>query len=133
MPALYMSDDFTTAISEYEQDLGIRPGTLCAYDVDVFGVVDLCDGGSLARYDIDPLHLHGAWKEIALVHHRRPPTWDIAVRLFSAGAAGILVPSPRRPAGINLVLWRWNDAPDRNVVALDPLRDLPSDQRSWLG
>jgi hypothetical protein len=30
---LYMSEEFSTAVAEYEQDLGIRPGTLCAYDV----------------------------------------------------------------------------------------------------
>ena len=39
--ALYVSFDYITAISEYEQDLGIRPGTLCAYDVDVSGVVEI--------------------------------------------------------------------------------------------
>ena len=27
-PALYMSEGFATAITEYEQDLGVRPGTL---------------------------------------------------------------------------------------------------------
>lgn len=30
IPALYMSEDFSTGVAEYEQDLGIRPGTLCA-------------------------------------------------------------------------------------------------------
>ena len=30
-----MSEDFATAVAEYEQDLGIRPGTLCAYAVNV--------------------------------------------------------------------------------------------------
>jgi hypothetical protein len=39
MPALYMSGQFATAVAEYEQDLGIRPGTLCAYDADVTGVL----------------------------------------------------------------------------------------------
>jgi hypothetical protein len=34
-------------------------------------------------------------------------------------------------AGINIVLWRWNDAPDRRVVAHDPLGDLPVDQSAW--
>ena len=38
-PAVYMSDDFATAVAEYEQDLGIRPGTLCAYEVRGSGVV----------------------------------------------------------------------------------------------
>jgi RES domain-containing protein len=60
----------------------------------------------------------------------RQPTWDIARRLLGQGAAGIRVPSVQAP-GVDLVLWRWNDAPDRRVEALDPLGDLPKYQSSW--
>jgi RES domain-containing protein len=127
MPALYMSEAFTTAIAEYEQDLGIRPGTLCAYDVDVAPVIDLCNAAW-----IGPDVLRCPWKKIAFVDKARPPTWDIARRLFDAGAAGVRVPSVQvKKDGVNLVLWRWNDVPDRTVRALDPLADLPRDQRSW--
>lgn len=131
MPALYMSELFATAIAEYEQDLGIRPGTLCAYDAGVTAVVDLCDAGIRAAIGVDPGDLRCAWKKIAFIGKSRPPTWDIAKRLFNAGASGIRVPSVQPVGGANLVLWRWNDAPDRKVVALDPLGDLPKDQRSW--
>jgi RES domain-containing protein len=128
MPALYMSEQFATAISEYEQDLGIRPGTLCAYDVDITAIVDLCDAvvPGISRDD-----LRCPWKQIAFVAKSRPPTWDIARRLFDAGAAGIRVASVQPVNGANLVVWRWNDAAGRTVVALDPLGDLPKDQRSW--
>ena len=49
MAALYMSEQFATAIAEYEQDLGIRPGMLCAYDVTADQVVDLCDSKNVFR------------------------------------------------------------------------------------
>jgi hypothetical protein len=66
-----------------------------------------------------------------LVQHRRPPTWDVADRLIVAGISGGLYPSYQARGGTDLVLWRWNDTPTRTVTALDPMRDLPSDQASW--
>ena len=131
VPALYMSEQFTTAIAEYEQDLGLRPGTLCAYEADMTGVVDLCDTAVCAAIGINPDDLCCPWKRIALINKSRPPTWDIARRLFDAGVSGIRVPSAQPIGSTNLVLWRWNDAPDRKVGALDPFGDLPVDQSSW--
>jgi RES domain-containing protein len=131
MAALYMSEQFATAMAEYEQDLGFRPGTLCVYDVDVAGVVDLCDVAIRATAGINLDDLRCPWKKIAFVAKNRPPTWEFARRLFDAGASGVRVPSVQSVGGANLVLWRWNDAPDRKVVALDPLGDLPRDQSSW--
>jgi RES domain-containing protein len=49
---------------------------------------------------------------------------------LAAGVAGVLVPSACLAGGVNLVLWRWNDSPDRTVIPLDPQRDLPRDQSS---
>jgi len=94
-------------------------------------VVDLRDDAVLAAGAIDPADRFCAWKAILLIEHRRPPTWDIADRLIAAGAAGALVPSAQVSVGTNLVLWRWNDAPNRTVRALDPMHDLPGDQASW--
>ncbi len=131
VPGLYMSAELTTAVAEYEQELGIRPGTFCAYDVDVAGVVDLRQPDVLAACGIDAAERFAPWKTILLVEGRKPPGWDIAERLIAAGAAGILVPSTRLADGTNLVLWHWNDAPDRQAIALDPQRDLLADQSSW--
>lgn len=130
-PALYMSASFVTAVAEYEQELGIRPGTLCAYDTDMAGIVDLCSSAVLGQLGIEESLRFSPWKHIAFVERARPPTWDIAGRLAADGAAGIRVPSARQADGINLVLWRWNDDPGRQVRALDPLGDLPRDQSSW--
>jgi len=129
--ALYISEDYITAISEYEQELGIRPGTLCAYDIDVKGIVDLTDPQVQTACSITPAILKSAWKEIWLVQKQRPPTWDIAARLMAASYAGVRVPSVRHFSGVNIVFWKWNDHPARQVTVLDPMSDLPGDQRSW--
>lgn len=129
--ALYISEDYITAISEYEQDLGIRPGTLCAYDVNVRGIVDLTDPQVQAICSITTDTLFCAWKEILFVQKQRPPTWDLSAKLIANGYAGVRVPSTRPFGGNNIVLWRWNDGPDRFIAALDPWSDLPADQRSW--
>ena len=131
VPALYMSAELPTAVAEYEQDLGIRPGTFCAYDVDVADILDLRRDEVLAACGIDRDVSFAPWKTMLLVNGERPPAWDIAARLIADGIAGILVPSTRLAGGTNLVLWRWNGAPDRRVAALDPQHDMPTDQSSW--
>jgi RES domain-containing protein len=130
-PALYMSESFVTAVAQYEQELGIRPGTLCAYKIDVAAIVDLCDPSTRAVLGLEDSVLFSPWKHIAFVQQARPPSWELAVQLAAEDAAGIRVPSVREPTGTNLVLWRWNDGPSCRVEALDPLGDLPRDQSSW--
>jgi RES domain-containing protein len=131
VPALYLSEDLLTAIAEYEQELGIRPGTFCAYKVDVEEVVDLTDAAACRELRIRAADLRCAWKTMILAERRQPPSWKIAARLLRAGYAGARVPSMQNPAGVNLVLWRWNDAPNHRVLPQDPQRDLPRHQRSW--
>jgi RES domain-containing protein len=130
LPALYMSEEFSTAVAEYEQDLGIRPGTLCAYDVQSKRIADLADARTLETLGIDTAALRGPWKHIAFVEKRAPPTWSIAEGLMKMDVEGIRVPSVQA-VGFNLVLWRWNIEGTTKVAALDPLRDLPADQSSW--
>jgi RES domain-containing protein len=131
MPALYLSSDLTTAVAEYEQDIGIRPGTFCAYDVHVDCVLNLTSAETLRALRITSAELHAPWKTLVLIQRRVPPGWRLAERLVRRGAAGALVPSVQFHGGTNLVLWRWNDTPTRKVVALDPEIDLPRDQSSW--
>lgn len=129
-PALYLSEELLTAIAEYEQELGIRPGTFCAYDLDVASIVDLMEDRIRERLRVTLDDLLAPWQEIALAQGRQPPTWALAERLLVDGCAGVRVPSAMLPGGINIVLWRWNDAPGRRVVAHDPLGDPPVDQSS---
>lgn len=128
--ALYISEDYITAISEYEQELGIRPGTLCAYNVDVKGIVDLTAPQVQEACSVTPAVLTCAWKEIWLVKKQRPLTWELAAKLIAANCSGVRVPSVRYLNGINIVLWKWNDHSDRQIVVLDPGSDLPGNQ-SW--
>lgn len=128
--ALYMSEEFSTAVAEYEQDIGIRPGTLCAYDVKSERIADLADARTLGELGVDAEMLRTPWKHIAFVEKRAPATWSLCERLLSEKIDGVRVPSVQA-AGSNLVLWRWNIEGAAKVAAIDPLRDLPKDQSSW--
>jgi RES domain-containing protein len=123
--ALYLSEDLMCAVAEYQQEIGVRPGTFCAYDLDVAPVVDVTDPAVRAACGVTMDDLHCPWKSIALVEKGRPPTWDLAARLISAGHAGVRAPSVMTPQGINIILWCWNDDPSRTVTVLDPGDDLP--------
>lgn len=130
MPSLYMSEEFSTAVAEYEQDLGIRPGTLCAYDVKSERIADLTDTGALKALGADAVTLRAPWKHVAFVEKRSPLTWSLCEQLLAENINGIRVPSVQA-AGFNLVLWRWNVEGGASVAALDPLGELSTDQSSW--
>lgn len=133
MPALYMSREFATAVAEYEQDLGIRPGTLCAYNICAAAVADLTNPDTLRHLGAAASELLCPWALIARGEGRDPPTWTLTDRLLAEGAEGALVPSAQAPSGVNLVVWRWEaeTGDGMQVSVLDPLGDLPIDQASW--
>ncbi|AGY58415.1 RES family NAD+ phosphorylase [Gloeobacter kilaueensis] len=131
VPALYTSEQIDTAFAEYQQDLLVRPGTFCAYRLDLEGIVDFCDPAVREAAEITEATLLSPWKEIWLVQRRRPPTWEATQKLLQFGFSGVRVPSARQQGGVNLVLWHWNNTPVRTVEVLDPRADLPRDQRSW--
>ena len=127
MPALYLALDHGTAIREYGQDLGWRPGTLCAYRVDV-RVADLRDETTLAALGFDAPMVRCPWKQLAFQRRPRPvPSWKIAGSLIAQNVPGAIYPSAVDRAGSNLVLWRWNSSRDDRVEVLDPLGELPRD------
>jgi len=120
--ALYMSSDLETALSECGQDMADRPGTFCRYDVAIDHIADLRDRDFCATLGTSLALLACPWKKILLIDKSEPPTWPLVDKLLDAGASGALVPSQRRPAGYNLVLWNWNNA---SVKPFDPNNDLP--------
>jgi RES domain-containing protein len=128
---LYLAEDLLTASAEYEQELGIRPGPFCAYDLDVADIIDLLVETSRAGLGITIDDLLAPWQEIAFVRGEQPPTWALALRLQEDGCAGARVPSAVLSDAANIVLWRWNDGPNHRVVAHDPLGDLPLNQSAW--
>jgi RES domain-containing protein len=132
VPALHTSESIDTAFAEYQQDLLVRPGTFCAYQLDVLGIVDLCNAQVCKAFSVDRATLLSPWKEILLVEKRFPPTWELSLRLLNQGFAGVRVPSAQMKEGVNIVLWRWNDDSSRRVEVLEPKGELPRDQKSWL-
>ncbi len=127
---LYMSREIPTAIAEYEQDLGIRPGTLCAYDVDLTNIADLTSEAVRREIGVTPELLLSPWKQELLIEERTPRTWELAEQMLERGVHGILTPSVVHTS-VNLVLWNWKIAPGQSIIALDPLGDLPRNQSSW--
>jgi RES domain-containing protein len=129
--ALYVSEDLATAVAEYGQDMSFRPGTFCAYGLDVAGVLDLTDPRIQAALGISDTVLACLWKKIALIDKTIPPTQTLSQHLISLGYPGIKVRSAQRAEGRNIVLWRWNTGAQDSVIFRDPNQDLPSDQVSW--
>jgi RES domain-containing protein len=128
--ALYLSGDVATAVAEYQNMIMARPGTFCVYELDVAGVVDAMDGAARRAWRIRSGDLTADWRAPA-ARGGQPLSWRLAKRLVAASAAGLRYPSLRRPGGVNLVLWRWNDGRGRRVANIDTLSDLPRDQSSW--
>jgi RES domain-containing protein len=130
-PALYLAFDHGTAVQEYEQELGWRPGTLCAYRVGG-RFADLRGAAWLDALGSTPGDVGCAWKQMAFSRPPRvPPSWRLADALIGRNAAGAIYPSQVSATGTNLVLWRWNVRGGAQVEVLDPLKDLPRDQASW--
>lgn len=130
-PALYLAFDHGTAVQEYEQDLGWRPGTLCAYRVSG-RVADLRSQELLAELGFPISDLSCPWKQYAYSKpFRTPPSWLIADELLRRKYSGAIYPSQANRTGVNLVLWQWNVRGAVKVEVLDPLGELPRNQESW--
>ena len=120
---LYLSEAIETAFAEYQQEMGVRPGTFVAYDVGEARIVDLTDPRNLADLGIEATDLIDPWEEAAFVHKIDPATWGLADRLQIL-FDGARVPSAQYPGGVNLVLWRWNERGGPDVTVLDPMTEL---------
>lgn len=135
VPALYTALRLETAWLEAQQAFPFKaqPMTIVAYAVDCDPMADLTDATTLQRLGVLPADLACAWEDLA-DRGIDPPSWGVARRLFAVGYAGILVPSFAHGAtvdDVNLVFWRWSDAPPHQVRVIDDQGRLPKDDRSW--
>jgi RES domain-containing protein len=132
--ALYLSVRYETAVLEASQGFKnkMQPLTIVQYDIDCTHIIDLTDAAERRRQKIDMRDLGCAWKLLAS-NGAPVPSWEIAERLKTQAAAGILVksfaPGAKR-RDVNLVLWTWGSRLPHRVRAVDDERRLPGPRRS---
>ncbi|MGZ8363202.1 MAG: RES family NAD+ phosphorylase [Caulobacteraceae bacterium] len=124
VPALYMSEHLETAIAEYQQELGVRPGTFVAYEVTCGQIIDLTDPAIMEELELSPGDMVQPWRRRLLIDGKPPRTWALADDL-SMIAQGALVPSAIQPGARNLVLWNWTGLSGAAVTPLDPNLEIP--------
>jgi RES domain-containing protein len=135
VPALYLALSVEGMLQEMGHGFAHRfdPLTICAYDVDVDGIVDLRTEADRAAAGVALDALACGWF-YDVTSGRKPPSWTVAERLIADGASGILVPSfarGARPDFANLVLWRWGTEAPYRVLVYDPMQRLPRNPASW--
>ena len=135
LDTLYLSERQETAWLEAQHGLAFKPQplTICAYDINCTGMVDLTGATVRAELGVTLDDLGCAWEAI-IDRGGRPPTWVLADMLRGFRRAGARVPSFAPGAGprdINLVLWDWSDHLPRRVRVIDDEGRLPRDQSSW--
>jgi RES domain-containing protein len=135
MPALYAALIFETARLDAQQAFPFKaqPMTLCVHEVDCEDILDLTDTATLVAHEITPTDLACPWKDLS-TRGIKPPSWEITKRLFSAGTAGVIVPSFAKgavAADVNVVFWDWAPGPPHQVRMIDDDRRLPRDASSW--
>ena len=130
--ALYLSRAPQTALEEYRQGASIvPPATLAAYKITLGDVTDLSRGFDPNVWDGSWQQWDCAWRQIARIEKRIPPSWKLADEVITAGLRGILFPSLRHAGGTNLVIFPANLVDGDYVAVHDPDHHLPQDQSSW--
>lgn len=122
VPALYTSLSIITALKEANQVGNLQPTTLVSYEAQIEAVFDCRDASALAAEGMDAVALASTtWRdEMKAIGEAK--TQAFARRLMGAGYSGLLV---RSFAGgsmaddLNLVLWRWGDAPPSRLSLID--------------
>jgi RES domain-containing protein len=130
--ALYLARTPDTAIEEYKQGATIAPpATLVAYKVTAVQIVDFSGGFDPAVWAPEWADWNCAWKKIARIDKKIPPSWKLGDAVIKAGYRGILFPSTRYPGGVCLALYPANFTAADVITAHDPDGRLPADQSSW--
>ena len=130
-PALYLSFELTTAVSEYQQTSAFAPPlTLVTYRASLPPLVDL---RRLHEGGWDPLWLDWScdWRQLSIIARVEPPSWVLADLARELGHAGIIFPSQASPGGVNVVLFADVIPLDQLLTVVDPDGVLPRDGRSW--
>lgn len=125
--AFYLASTWEGAMRETNQGLVFLPVTICSYEVDCDGLVDLRDEDGRAAQGVALEDLACAW-ELIETNGGYPPSWAVAARFRSYHAPGILVPSFANgalPTDFNIVLWQFSERRPFSVKPIDPAGRLP--------
>ena len=98
-PALYLSFELTTAVSEYQQTSAFAPPlTLVTYRASLPPLVDL---RRLHEGCWDPLWQDWScdWRQLSIIARVEPPSWVLADLVRQLGHAGIIFPGCPCPHG----------------------------------
>jgi RES domain-containing protein len=121
-----------TALEEYKQGAGITPpATLAAYKITLAEVPDLSQGFDPDSWEGAWQEWNCAWRQIARIEKKVPPSWKLADIAITTGLRGILFPSLRHAGGTNLAIFPANLVDGDHVAVHDPDHRLPQDQSSW--
>jgi len=106
---------------------------LAAYKVTLDQVVDLSVGYDPNIWGSEWAEWDCAWRRIARIDRKTPPSWKLSDRLITAGCPGLLFPSLQHAGGANLVIFSANLTAHDKIEVHDPDGRLPRDQSSWQG
>lgn len=122
MPALYTSLSVMTALREANQVGSLQPTTLVSYEAAIEAVFDTRDTDRLAAEGLDaPALADPSWRD-QMRSDGEAKTQAFARRQIAAGYNGLLVRSfavGATPDDLNVVLWRWSDAPPHRLTLID--------------
>jgi RES domain-containing protein len=135
VPALYLARTIEGCFLEQAHGFPLRfdPLTVCTYDLDIEGMVDLTTDPGRGAANVQLSELQCSWAD-DMAAGKEPASWKVAKRLIAEGASGIIVPSfarGARPDMHNVVLWKWGPDLPRRVWVHDPSGRLPKNQLSW--
>jgi RES domain-containing protein len=121
-PALYTSLSVMTALREANQIGNLQPTTLVSYGADIERVFDSRDDAALKSEGMNAAALaDSTWRD-QIKASGEARTQSFAHRLSASGYHGLLVRSfaPGTTGDdLNLVLWKWSDAPPSRLTLID--------------
>jgi RES domain-containing protein len=117
-----LSTSANGAVAEAAQGFAHKflPLTLCSFEVDCAGIVDLSTDTARAAAGVSLEDMACAWMD-DISSNRKPASWALHAR-SGKSAAGLLVPSfahGAAPGTSNLTLWHWGPGLPRRVTVFD--------------
>jgi RES domain-containing protein len=120
--ALYLSLSPVTALREANQVGHLQPTLMLAYEARIDQLFNAGDMKALEQEGLTPETLaDSGWRD-QMLKNSQADTQSFAVSLIKKKYNGLLVRSfanGSKAEDLNLVLWRWNTGPERQLKLID--------------